>query len=95
MGERTEGFEGGAGQYVVSPDIVPMRFGYRNPVSGRVPEHYQPDCAPCEVRPGWSMTEYGYERRPTGRRSTARTSTRLGIADNNRYAKYLIGPPRS
>ncbi|MDN5856877.1 MAG: nuclear transport factor 2 family protein, partial [Actinomycetia bacterium] len=66
MGERMEGFEGGTGEYVVWPDIVPMWFGYRNLVSGRVPEHYQSDCTPCEVRPGWGMTEHGYQLPPNG-----------------------------
>ncbi len=26
---------------------LPMWFSYTNPVSGRVPEFYQPDCVPC------------------------------------------------
>ena len=43
-----------------------MWFHYRNPVSGREPEHFWPDCVPCEKLPEASMTEYGYQMPPTG-----------------------------
>jgi hypothetical protein len=66
MGAREEGFQGGTGTYIAWPDIVPMWFNYRNLVSGRVPQYYQPDCTACTVRPDWSMTNYGYEMPPNG-----------------------------
>ncbi|MEU7712421.1 nuclear transport factor 2 family protein [Micromonospora chalcea] len=66
LGERSRGFRGGSPGYIQWPDIVPMWFHYRNPVSGRVPPHFWYDCAPCEVRPDWSMTRYGYQLPPTG-----------------------------
>lgn len=66
LGERSRGFRGGSPGYIQWPDIVPMWFHYLNPVSGREPEHFWNDCAPCEVRPDWSLTEYGYELPPVG-----------------------------
>lgn len=66
LGERSRGFRGGSPGYIQWPDIVPMWFHYRNPVSGRTPPNYWPNCAPCQVRPDWSMTEYGYQLPPTG-----------------------------
>jgi hypothetical protein len=66
LGERSRGFRGGSPGYIQWPDIVPMWFHYRNPVTGRVPENYWYDCAPCEVRPDWSMTQHGYQLPPTG-----------------------------
>ena len=33
---------------IVWPDIKPMWFSYRNPVSGRVPPLYCPDLKTCE-----------------------------------------------
>ncbi|MDN5853867.1 MAG: nuclear transport factor 2 family protein, partial [Actinomycetia bacterium] len=66
MGEREQGLWGGTGTFIEWPDIVPMWFNYRNLVSGRVPEHYQSDCAPCGVKPSWSMVHYGYQLPPNG-----------------------------
>ncbi len=43
-----------------------MWFNYRNPVSGRVPELYWPDCVPCELKPESQMTRHGYLMPPTG-----------------------------
>lgn len=63
---REEGFRGGPGELVEWPAILPMWFHYRNPVSGRVPERYWPDCVPCEVAPHTRMTEHGYEHPPNG-----------------------------
>lgn len=66
LGRREEGFRGGTGETITWPGILPMWFHYRNPVSGRVPERYWPDCVPCEKLPGSRMTAHGYQRPPTG-----------------------------
>lgn len=66
LGRREEGFRGGTGKTVEWPGILPMWFHYRNPVSGRVPERYWPDCVPCEKLPGARMTAHGYQMPPTG-----------------------------
>ena len=42
------------------PGILPMWFHYKNPVSGRVPEHYWPDCVTCMQYPETSMKNHGY-----------------------------------
>jgi hypothetical protein len=63
---RTEGLRGGTGQPVEWPGILPMWFHYRNPVSGREPSQYWPDCVPCEVRPESKMTNHGYQMPPSG-----------------------------
>jgi hypothetical protein len=60
LGERERGFRGGTGDTIVWPGILPMWFHYRNPVSGRVPEHYWPDCVPCIQYPDTSMKNHGY-----------------------------------
>ena len=60
LGRREEGFRGGTGQTLAWPSILPMWFHYRNPVSGREPEHYWPDCVPCIDYPETSMTSHGY-----------------------------------
>jgi hypothetical protein len=60
MGKREEHFRGGSGDTIEWPGILPMWFPYRNPVSGRVPEHYITDCGPCEHAPDLSMTRHGY-----------------------------------
>lgn len=57
---RTEGLRGGTGQSIEWPGILPMWFHYRNPVSGREPSHYWPDCVPCEVRPESKLINHGY-----------------------------------
>jgi hypothetical protein len=66
LGKRAEHFRGGTGETIEWPGILPMWFNYRNPVSGRVPEHYWPDCVPCELRPESQMTRHGYLMPPTG-----------------------------
>jgi len=66
LGRREEGFRGGTGKTITWPGILPMWFHYRNPVSGRVPTHYWPDCVPCTKLPQASMTHHGYEMPPTG-----------------------------
>lgn len=66
LGVRSQGFRGGSPGYVQWPDIVPMWFHYRNPVSGRVPTNYWPECAPCQVQPDWSLSENGFQQPPTG-----------------------------
>ena len=48
------------GDPIVWPGILPMWFHYKNPVSGRVPEHYWPDCVPCAQYPETSMKNHGY-----------------------------------
>ena len=60
LGEREVGFRGGPGTVLAWPSILPMWFHYRNPVSGRVPERYWPDCVPCVKYPETSMTSHGY-----------------------------------
>lgn len=60
LGERQKGFQGGTGAPIVWPSILPMWFHYRNPVSGRVPEYYWPDCVTCTYAPHTSMKSYGY-----------------------------------
>jgi hypothetical protein len=37
-----------------------MWFHYKNPVSGRVPEFYWPDCESCTQHPETSMKNHGY-----------------------------------
>jgi len=66
MGRRAEGFRGGTGETIEWPGILPMWFHYRNPVSGREPPYYWPDCVPCELRPESQMTRHGYLMPPTG-----------------------------
>jgi hypothetical protein len=66
LGRRAEHFRGGTGETIEWPGIVPMWFNYRNPVSGRVPELYWPDCVPCELAPNSQMTRQGYLMPPTG-----------------------------
>jgi hypothetical protein len=66
LGKRAEHFRGGTGETIEWPGILPMWFNYRNPVSGRVPELYWPDCVPCELRPDLRMTNHGYLMPPTG-----------------------------
>jgi hypothetical protein len=60
LGERQKGFQGGTGNPIVWPSILPMWFHYRNPVSGRVPERYWPDCVTCMYAPYTSMKNHGY-----------------------------------
>jgi hypothetical protein len=66
LGRRQEGFRGGTGTPLRWPAILPMWFHYRNPVSGRAPERFWPDCVPCERAPETRMTEHGYQRPPNG-----------------------------
>jgi hypothetical protein len=60
LGKRMEGFVGGTGTPIRWPGILNMWFHYKNPVSGRVPEFYWPDCGVCEYAPYLSMDKYGY-----------------------------------
>jgi hypothetical protein len=60
LGVRERGFRGGTGDMIVWPGILPMWFHYKNPVSGRVPENYWPDCVPCVQYPETSMKNHGY-----------------------------------
>ncbi len=61
LGRRAEHFRGGTGQTRSWPEILPMWFHYRNPVSGRVPEHFWPDGVPSEAAPHTSMAAHGYQ----------------------------------
>jgi len=65
LGVREEGFGGGTGERVEWPDILPMWFSYRNPVSGRVPERYWPNCETCIFAPETSMDRHGYMLPPS------------------------------
>ena len=60
LGKRMEGFVGGTGEPIRWPGILNMWFHYKNPVSGRVPEYYWPDCGVCGYAPYLSMDKYGY-----------------------------------
>lgn len=60
LGVRQEGFRGGNGTTLAWPSILPMWFHYRNPVSGREPELFWPDCVPCVKYPETSMAQHGY-----------------------------------
>jgi hypothetical protein len=60
LGERERGFRGGTGDEIAWPTILPMWFHYKNPVSGRIPEHYWPDCITCMQFPETSMKNHGY-----------------------------------
>lgn len=60
LGERQTGFLGGPGVPIAWPSILPMWFHYRNPVSGRVPEKFWPDCVTCTYAPHTSMKSHGY-----------------------------------
>jgi SnoaL-like domain len=66
LGERQEHFRGGTGEPWEWPQILPMWWGYKNPVSGRTPEHFLSDCVPCDYAPGLRMTKHGYLLPPTG-----------------------------
>jgi hypothetical protein len=64
LGKREEGFWGGTGVQKQWPSIVPMWFSYTNPVSGRVPELFHPDCVPCTLRPDLRLGANGYQEAP-------------------------------
>lgn len=66
LGKREEGFGGGPGTTINWPDILPMWFHYRNPVTGRTPDLYWPDCVPCELQPQNRLINNGYQMPPTG-----------------------------
>jgi hypothetical protein len=60
LGKLQEHFRGGTGEAWEWPKILPMWWGYKNPVSGRRPELFLPDCVPCEYAPDMSMVKHGY-----------------------------------
>jgi len=66
VGDREAGFRGASGQFIQWPEIQRMWFGFRNPVSGRIPEYYWPHCVPCVAEPDWSLSANGYQEPPTG-----------------------------
>ncbi len=57
LGKLQEHFRGGTGEPWDWPKILPMWWGYKNPVSGRQPELFLPDCVPCGYAPGMSMVK--------------------------------------
>jgi len=65
LGKREEHFQGGTGVPLQWPSILPMWFGYVNPVSGREPPLYQKDCVPCAVRPDLRLEANGYQEPPS------------------------------
>ena len=70
LGVRQEHFRGGTGEPWEWPAILPMWWGYRNPVSGRTPELFLPDCVPCDYAPDLSMTRHGYQLPASGPESS-------------------------
>jgi hypothetical protein len=74
LGERQLHFRGGTGDPWQWPTILPMWFEYRNPVSGRVPEHFQQDCAPCAARPDLRLDRHGYQQPPVWPQEAADSS---------------------
>lgn len=64
LGRRELHFRGGTGEPLQWPSILPMWFSYTNPVSGRVPEYYQPDCVLCALRPELELARNGYQEPP-------------------------------
>lgn len=66
MGRRAEHFRGGTGTTLAWPDILPMWFHYKNPVSGRVPELYWPDSMPSLLLPESRLVANGYQMPPNG-----------------------------
>ena len=65
LGKRMEKFAGGTGETVRWPGILNMWFHYKNPVSGRVPPYYWPNCGTCEYAPQTSMEKFGYMLPPS------------------------------
>lgn len=66
LGRRAEHFRGGTGITYTWPDILPMWFHYKNPVSGRVPELYWPDSVPALDLPEARLVSNGYQMPPNG-----------------------------
>ncbi|HTQ36074.1 MAG TPA: nuclear transport factor 2 family protein [Steroidobacteraceae bacterium] len=60
LGRLQEHFRGGTGEAWDWPQILPMWWGYKNPVSGRQPGLFLPDCVPCDYAPEMSMARHGY-----------------------------------
>jgi hypothetical protein len=66
LGRRAEHFRAGTGVTYTWPDILPMWFHYKNPVSGRVPENYWPDSVPGLDLPQSRLIANGYQMPPNG-----------------------------
>jgi hypothetical protein len=70
LGKRQQAFRPGTTEFnpAVSlgpmvpsfPSVGPMWFQYKNPVSGRVPPYYWPDCVTCLADPRTDLTNNGY-----------------------------------
>ena len=65
LGKLQEHFRGGTGETWEWPKILPMWWGYKNPVSGRTPELFLPNCVPCDFAPDMNMVKHGYLLPPT------------------------------
>ena len=65
LGKLQEHYRGGTGEPWDWPKILPMWWGYKNPVSGRQPDLFLPDCVPCDYDPQMSMVKHGYLLPPT------------------------------
>jgi hypothetical protein len=65
LGKLQEHFRGGTGETWEWPKILPMWWGYKNPVSGRTPELFLPNCVPCDFAPDMNMLKHGYLLPPT------------------------------
>ena len=76
LGERERGFRGGTGHEITWPGILPMWFHYKNPVRGRTPTHFWPDCVPCAHYPETGMKNHGYLLPPILRAATATAAAR-------------------
>jgi hypothetical protein len=61
---REMNLPGGTGESLQWPSILPMWFSYRNPVSGREPEYFHPECVPCTVRPELGLSANGWQEAP-------------------------------
>jgi hypothetical protein len=61
LGKVEEHYRGGTGETWDWPQILPMWWDYKNPVSGRTPDNFLPDCIPCEYSADMSMTRHGYQ----------------------------------
>jgi hypothetical protein len=64
IGKREDHFQGGSGETWQWPTILPMWFSYTNPVSGREPPLFHPDCVPCTIRPDLRLEANGYQEPP-------------------------------
>ncbi len=88
MGRRAEHFRGGTGQTLQWPQILPMWFNYKNPVSGRLPEYYWPDSATSLKLPQSRLIANGYQMPPAGP-GTGRDHGRTHASGLRRYGRRI------